>query len=562
MILSRLARFLTPKDDAAQSRRPASRRKSRGPQLETLETRQLLAYSGPKLYGIDYSPTWQGWSAKPLTQFEDSDFANGAFKGLWGMAGNQGRNDLQKIQDGGFNVVRLYNWGPSRGSAAGKNDAHDVFLKSAKDHNLKVMVPVSNFFLSNSEWAWNGRTPDANYSYNNAPPAIQKALRQFLDSVTWKDNQGKYHLFPAVQSISVGNEIDLGINQDPGATAKLQRALWWVVNIQNSLANVRKINLPNQFLTIPISNADQSDAWAAGQSTGGNGGTTLNDTNLGEHLPWAPNSFAGLSLKIVNGKGAGQVKTIVSNAETQVTVNSAWSIIPDATSQYQVVNPSPVAWFQIFANGAKQGDRVPVGTVPDGPSGRFKANVTGLSGYSWYNSLFFNSINTFKTGTGLKDLLTQYDTGTPTGPSWSQKWPNQKLSVPLFITELGTSRFNIGQTKQAQTIADQQAQVAENVLKTSTNLMGYTIFEYNDEPNKNGNGQAGSENFFGIYQYNTNQSQFRNGQLLYNLHTGATFRDGGMFDDRIYPVYNLIPVQYSNGVTLPQKLKSIFSQVK
>ncbi|MHC5539260.1 hypothetical protein ACYOEI_13665 [Singulisphaera rosea] len=560
MILNRLTELFRPKNDPAETRRPTPRRKSMGPQLEPLETRQLLAYSGPKVYGIDYSPTWPGWKAVAHTQFEDSDFFNGSFKGLWGMAGNKGRNDLQTIQGGGYNLVRLYNWSPSRGTAKGKFDAHDVFLKSAKALGLNVMVPVSNFFLSSNQYAWGQATPTADYNYDKAPDAIKVALRQFLDSITQEHRQGgrtTYTLLPGVGSISVGNEFELGgVGGGPNATVKLQRTMWWVVNLQNALVNVRKVNIPDQFLTIPISNADQNDAWSSGTSTGGNGATTLNDTSRTVNNPdrnklaWTPNSFAQLTLKIIAGTGAGQERTIVSNTGTQITVSSPWATTPNATSQYQVVNPNPVSWFQIFANGVKQGTRVPTGTQPDGPAGKFSSDVKGLSGYSWYNTKFFNSLNMFQTGDQLKNTLTQYDTGTPSGTSWSQMWPGPKMTVPLFITEIGTSRFNISETRQAQLVADQQAQVAENVLKTSTNLMGYTIFEFNDEPGKPGEER---EKFYGIY---------RNGTIKDRLQTGTAEWAGGTLHNVEYPVYNLIPVQYSPTVTLPQRLKSIFSQVK
>ncbi|HEV3164032.1 MAG TPA: hypothetical protein VGZ22_08375 [Isosphaeraceae bacterium] len=532
------------------------------PRLECLEQRQLLSYNGPKLYGAAYSPTWPNWGTQVAQQLQDSDLFNVAFSGLWGTKNGVGRNDLQAISNSGFNVVRLYNWNPSRQGADGKLDAHLPFLNDAQRLGLKVIVPVSNYFLGNDQYSWRGQVPDPQFSFKSAPHDIQVDLEQFVASIT---KNGK--LDPAVESISIGNEMDLGVDGNPSATAKLQRAQWWVVNLHRVLSEKFKNEVPAHFLTIPISNADQSDVWAAGNSTGDNTATTLNDTqtdpNLPNfHVPWVTNVYSGLSVRIVNGTGTGESAVIASNTDTQLTLSTPWTTLPDTTSRYEIFNPSPVAWFQIFAHGVQANERVPIGTVPDGPAGRFSADVKALGSYPWYNTWFYNSLNMFQSGDQLKNTLIQYDTGQPSGPAWTNKWPNEKLTVPLLITELGTTRFNIGQNAQGTAIVQNQAQVAENVLKTSTNLMGYTIFEFNDEPNKNNyTGGPASEVFFGVTQYNIDQNQFRNGVIDAHLHTGETKRAGGVNPDYVYPVYKLIPV-ISNGATVLSQLKSVFSQVK
>ena len=555
-------------------------------------------------------------------QLNDSDFANVSFKGLWGVAqNNQGRNDLATIGGAGFNLVRLYNWGPSRQGTEGALNAHIPFLDYAHAQGLKVIVPVSNYFLGNDKYSWNGQNPDANYSFNSAPPDIRKDLMQFIQSIT---KGGR--LDPAVESIAIGNEMDSASIQDPGATAKVQRAIWWVVNLQKELALKFGSAVPQHFLTIPISNGDQG-AWTGGIATGGSA-TTLNTV-----ASWTPNIYANLNVQIVGGTGNGQTRTIVSNTANQLTVSTPWDTTPDNTSAFQIVSPNPVSWFEVFANGAQQGQRVPMNIVPGGPQGTFTANVKGLASYPWYTTEFYNSLNMFQRGDQLKNTLVQYDTGQPSGSTWSQKWPGSKLTVPLFLSELGTSRIvfstggntattlndasatwvpntfaglsvqivnglGVGQTRtivsntatqltvntpwnpipngssayqilgpsaqlrQAAAVED-QAQTVENVLKTSTNLMGYTIFEFNDEPNKNNitNGPL-TEQFFGITQYSTNQAKFRDGTILYTLPTGETKWAGGVMPNYNYPVYKLTPVAAANGQTLLANLKSIFSQVK
>jgi RHS repeat-associated protein len=68
----------------------------------------------------------------------------------------------------------------------------------------------------------------------------------------------------------------------------------------------------------------------SGTSTGGNGATTLNDA----HQAWMPNQWQGRTVLIVSGTGAGQGRVIASNTATALTVATAWTTTPDATSVY------------------------------------------------------------------------------------------------------------------------------------------------------------------------------------------------------------------------------------
>jgi hypothetical protein len=550
------------------TKRAPRRDQARQPRVETLESRQLLAYTGPSIYAIAYSPTWPHWEAKKGTQLFDSDFATASFQKLWGTVNGQGRNDLKTIADSGFNTIRLYNWSPSRqgrlsnGEPDGKLDGHTPFLNYAASLGLKVIVPVSNYFLGDDQYSWRGQRPNANFSFDHAPEDIRTDLNQFIENVTVNYGTPSVALNPAVRSIAIGNEMDLGgLDGDPKATVKLERAEWWVVNLEQKLTGLG-ITLPPDFFSIPISNADQSNYWYSGKSTGGNTSTTIVDNNFDAHPPWGHNIFTGLTLTITGGTDKGETRTIVSNTSDSITVSEPFSVTPDTTTEFGVGNPSPVSWFNVFANGATGGERVPTGTRPDGPAGRFTANVKGLGSYSWYNTEFYNSLNTFQTGDHLANTLTQYSTGTPTASDWDGTWPGYKPTVPILLTELGTSRLiSKSGTEQAATILQKQAQIAENqMLSPTNNVMGYTVFEFNDEPEKNGHGEADNEKFFGIEQYNTNIDQFRNGRILYNANTGKTKWAGGYLDPLTYPVYELFPVYAANGQTVLSELKTIFGQ--
>jgi hypothetical protein len=193
-------------------------------------------------HGVCYSPTWTTYrppynNEGPQAQFSDADFANISFQALWNFGGNL-RNDLGTLGSASFNLVRLYNWGPTRGWNGLRGDAHMPFLDYATKQGLRVIVPISNYFLSNAEYAWNGRVPDAAYSFGSAPPAIQAALTNFISSAT-PPNTSRLHA--AVHSFMVGNEIDLNDLKIHGGdpvepTVRLARTLWWIVNLQGRLA--------------------------------------------------------------------------------------------------------------------------------------------------------------------------------------------------------------------------------------------------------------------------------------------------------------------------------------
>lgn len=221
-------------------------------------------------YGICYNPTWTTWTpgasnTGPDAQFSDSDFFNDSFQALWNSgtdsSGNVFRDDLGTIGGAGFTLLRLYDWDPTRGwdTTTGVGTAHLGFLDYAASNGLKVIVPVSNYFLSDDTYAWYGSNPTKDYALQGAPAAIQTALQNFLGSVT-DPSTGQLHA--AVHSFSVGNEIDIndlvgeGSSDAVDPTSRLARVLWWLVNLQGQITAG---GLGQTMLTCPISNADQGD---------------------------------------------------------------------------------------------------------------------------------------------------------------------------------------------------------------------------------------------------------------------------------------------------------------
>ena len=65
-------------------------------------------------------------------------------------------------------------------------------------------------------------------------------------------------------------------------------------------------------------------------SSGGN--TTLTDSTKA----WTVDAYTDQRVTITGGTGEGQSKYIASNTATELTVDSAWTTNPDATSEYEI----------------------------------------------------------------------------------------------------------------------------------------------------------------------------------------------------------------------------------
>ena len=148
--------------------------------------------------GVTYSPTPASYQTKPCpdpvtqpTAGGCTDFTADTYENLWGSTG---RNDLKTIADAGFNAIRLYDWNP--------NESHKKFLDACQANGIKVMVPVSNWFL---------------VTYVNSTTTGTANIKAILNSITFS---GTIH--PAVGWIGIGNELDLtqpGLGSDGYKTA-------------------------------------------------------------------------------------------------------------------------------------------------------------------------------------------------------------------------------------------------------------------------------------------------------------------------------------------------------
>lgn len=81
-----------------------------------------------------------------------------------------------------------------------------------------------------------------------------------------------------------------------------------------------------------VSTMGGAKRFATGQSTGGNGPTTLVNTGKA----WGQDMWANYQVRIVGGTGRGQIRTIAANSASELSVTPDWTVTPDATSTYSI----------------------------------------------------------------------------------------------------------------------------------------------------------------------------------------------------------------------------------
>jgi len=146
--------------------------------LDCNDGSSLPSISLPKpIIGINYEPSPSNYnSLPPPAIYYDTDFSNVDFRGLWSPTDNNsnvpGRDDINVINQMHFNVVKMYNWNPLRN--------HKSFLDYCDSNNIKVIVPISNYFIEN---------------FSTQQDNILKII-----------NQANH---PAVIAFAIGNEIDI-----------------------------------------------------------------------------------------------------------------------------------------------------------------------------------------------------------------------------------------------------------------------------------------------------------------------------------------------------------------
>jgi hypothetical protein len=120
---------------------------------------------------------------------------------------------------------------------------------------------------------------------------------------------------------------------------------------------------------VPYAYVTSPSTWnlGTGQATGAQTSTTLQDTTKA----WTVNQYAGATVTLTAGTGAGQTATVVSNTATALTISAAWTTTPVANSTvYSLIGttnkaPSGVITLKTHNStlGAALGPRLTIGEI-------------------------------------------------------------------------------------------------------------------------------------------------------------------------------------------------------
>ena len=185
----------------------------------SLQTRKAKALIGQPQAGFYKGICYQAFPAPydPSTAnttciFFGSDVAYNPMAPLWGIDYQsrsgmrfRGRNDLQKMQDMGVNLVRLYDWEP--------RNLHLNFLDYCERLGIKVLAPVSNYFLTL------GHGDPTRGGFEMRETLIPALIRSYTNAAGTD-----YH--PAIAGIIMGNEPHIG--NKFGVTEEVQFTQDWV----------------------------------------------------------------------------------------------------------------------------------------------------------------------------------------------------------------------------------------------------------------------------------------------------------------------------------------------
>ena len=161
-----------------------------------------------KQKGMGYAAFFQG---------DDSDISANIHTNCWGSAG---RNDVNVFKNLGCDIVRLYDWNPAK--------SHPQFMDYCNSNNIKVAIPVSNYFLG-----FYGTPYSANTFYTTEIPKL-------LDPTT-------KNYIPSVGIILIGNEPELTGSANWAAT--IVQAMTDLLQVEQ--ANGVQGSLPQ--ISVPVS---------------------------------------------------------------------------------------------------------------------------------------------------------------------------------------------------------------------------------------------------------------------------------------------------------------------
>lgn len=171
-----------------------------------------------------------------------------------------------------------------------------------------------------------------------------------------------YHIvLQATSTDNLGNHWEVGMEAANGAQRSADGSTWALMSY-TLYYRVTTLKVGRQWMHFQLYGAEykvsNNDDRAGsslmingerGRATSGTA-STLTDTGEGVSGAWTTDQWAGCKIRIINGVGDGQIRTITANNTSgQITVTPDWDVTPTATSEY-VIYDTPI-WQSISGHG-------------------------------------------------------------------------------------------------------------------------------------------------------------------------------------------------------------------
>lgn len=146
-----------------------------------------------------------------------------------------------------------------------------------------------------------------------------------------------------------------------------------------------------------------------------------------------PNEFAGMTVRIMSGRGAGQEQVIASNTGSTLTTAGSWTIIPDATSTFAIAQTT-------YQFGASSSTNEVQFEIPNRPGTVIHINGRSANVYDVECPYELSTVTRWQIGgAGINPV----DTGVPPAPAFGLKVLEEGGGVELCgvgFQDLGNTR--------------------------------------------------------------------------------------------------------------------------
>jgi hypothetical protein len=243
-------------------------------------------------------------------------------------------------------------------------DANNVVYKQGRDFQLVRPTPTT----AKVDWSLKAHLTGTVDLVGDFPPGLDGTHFKITVNGTMQDivftapsdandvvNQINAWVGSTIASLTPSNFLQLSANQISIETGSAETLLGFTAGDSDEVfepatgvsyqVNYLSDKTENEYAPKLFSNMNALAAWCgpikvAQEDASGTATAVGTNTLTDASLSLAPDSLIGHYIKVTSGAGAGQVRVIISNTATQVTVSQAWSATnpPTVGSTYRITD--------------------------------------------------------------------------------------------------------------------------------------------------------------------------------------------------------------------------------